>query len=395
MSLETRLFEEIIQPTGIAVKPSVTLLNDYCRRAKNLNRDTMFNNIMEKLNAYKNYVASPEDIKMLTKCLYLVEAICENKVIDLYDAFEEQLELLDNIRSTYSNNRKIVDLVGHIFKIYNPGVNEEGYSNINRRKISGEGENAEVTGNTGGNNPTLIDMGEEENNEGGNQDQNTGNTLDDIFGGNNSKGGNTNPSSGGNLLDFGMGNETSNNNSSNINSLFGNFNQGNPQPLNNNPQNNNIGGGLQLDFIQQSQPQMQSQSQPQSQPTENKKSFGFIKAKSKPIEMSRPNMPNISSNEPQTQPEKKGFKFIKSKPTEQPQFNNPGNDLNSVFASPVSADNIQINPQNMAPTVDLTKVKFEPKFDYDMVNQNISGGTKEQKEKDPFNFVDDMLKVKK
>ena len=117
ISLESRLLDEIIQPTGIAVKPSETLLNEYCRRAKNLNRDTMYHNIMDKITPFRQYAAYPDQMKVLIKCLYLIEAICENKVVDLFDAFEEQLQLFDEIRKTYPNNRKIQEITNHIIKL--------------------------------------------------------------------------------------------------------------------------------------------------------------------------------------------------------------------------------------------------------------------------------------
>ena len=114
-SLEEKLLEGIFQPTGISVKPSDTLLNDFCKRAKNLNREKIFNILMEKVEPFKEYPGNTEKTKLLTKCLYLIEHLVEHKVEELYDAFDERLELFEEIRSVFSNNTKETTEINHSY----------------------------------------------------------------------------------------------------------------------------------------------------------------------------------------------------------------------------------------------------------------------------------------
>ena len=180
-SLEEKLLEGIFQPTGISVKPSDTLLNDFCKRAKNLNREKIFNILMEKVEPFKEYPGNTEKTKLLTKCLYLIEHLVEHKVEELYDAFDERLELFEEIRSVFSNNRKIMEITAHILKMYNAEVSNEGYSQIQKKpQTSIIAKNVNLLdiddGNT--NNDVLP-------NEQGNTTQQTTNIdlLSDIFGG--------------------------------------------------------------------------------------------------------------------------------------------------------------------------------------------------------------------
>ena len=71
-ALEKKLIDDILQPTGIKVKPDEKLMVDFCRRAKNLDRTLIYSYIMEKVSPYKSYIGNNEKINTLIKCLYLI-----------------------------------------------------------------------------------------------------------------------------------------------------------------------------------------------------------------------------------------------------------------------------------------------------------------------------------
>jgi hypothetical protein len=59
------LIDDLLQPTGISVKPNETQLKELSRRAKNLDREIIFKLLMEKLNNYEN-MAEGNNLKILT-----------------------------------------------------------------------------------------------------------------------------------------------------------------------------------------------------------------------------------------------------------------------------------------------------------------------------------------
>lgn len=310
---------------------------------------------MLKLSPFKDYINFPEKVKMLTKCLYLIEAIAENKVDDLYEAFEEKIDFLMEIKLAYSNNRKINEIINHIIKIYNPSFTEDGYS-----AMQNKGNQSEVNQPS---NPSLLDIGD---NKESNQNTND-NLLGDIFGNTSN---NSNPVNNNNniLLDFGIGNNTSSNSNDFMNSISPN--------------------------IQNNYNNIQSQNQPQ---TSQKKGFNFIKNKAEKKNDNNQNNTNETSN--------KGFSFIKNQNTKISADNNENKglneDLNSIFGNinimpQMTTSGINQNLNQPLQNIDMTKIKSEPKFNYDLVYQNTQALKGEQDNKnDPFNFVDDMIKTKK
>ena len=134
-------------------------------------------------------------------------------------------------------------------------------------------------------------------------------------------------------------------------------------------------------------------------------------------------------NEP---PKKKGFDFIKAKSSSnnqqvhkndvnslfantQPQQQNPIDIFNQNQSSPLSSifspsNNTPMDKeatqQNSMPTIDLTKITStyqnnnnatsnpqQPIFNYDLVYQNTEVLKPKTNQNDPFNFVDEMIKI--
>ena len=327
---------------------------------------------MEKVEPYKEYKGNAEKTKLLTKCLYLIEYLVENRVEDLYDAFDERADLFEEIRKEFISNRKINEITAHILKMYNIEATTEGYSQMNNETENKQQQQSQVAQNVNlldiddGNNtnPDLLLQSEGEQNKTG-----TGiDLLSDIFGGSTNPSANLNQQGGVNLLE----------------------------------DNTNM--------VKQ----------------EEKKGFGFIKPKPQPQMISQPQQ--------DVAPKKKGFSFIKNKDTNTNINvnvninipNQPSNDLNSIFNPPTATqnnivnlvdnsnpmENIFTNQQaQQFPTIDLTKIEnaykdtykapeqkqisnSQPNFNYNLVYQNTNA-LKDKKANDPFGFVDDILKSKK
>ena len=319
---------------------------------------------------------------MLAKCLYVVEYLIEDKVDELYQAFEERQEMFEDIYKVYYNNKKIGEVVKHILKMFG----NENVSNINNNayNVNVDNRNNEYN-NQQQSNVNLLDIGDDDNanmnmyvnskpSEGNN---NTIDLLDGIFGG--------------------SGNNNTNNNNVTTNMGLNNVLEG----------NNNNG-------------------------TSQGKGFSFIKSKSSNVKTNNNNINIQQQNEP---PKKKGFDFIKAKSSSNQQqvYNN---DFNSLFSNntqsqqqnpidmfsqnnqttPLSSifntsnNNTPINNEttqpNAMPTIDLTKITTtynnnttsnpqQPSFNYDLVYQNTEVLKPKTNQNDPFNFVDEMIKPKK
>ena len=366
--LEQKLFEDILQPTGISIKPDLKLLRDFCQRAQRLDKVKIINLIMERIVRYEVYIGGEASIKMFLKCLYLVEFIVDNQVNELYDGFANQQELFENIKMTYSNNKKVIEVVNHILKMLN---NQNNESNVNNNQ-----------GNT-----NLLDIDEGNNNN--NQGNNNTNLLEDIFGGNsNNNNNNMNIGNNNNMNLFNYQNQSSNI-PFNIQSNKTLNNNNNQVPaINNQPQQPKN----QFSFIK-------NQQQNNQQTQHNQKTgFSFIKSSqnnNNPNPQTNNDLNNIFQNTPQTtnttNKPSGGFKFIKKQDNAlENVFNqqNKNENENNIF----QMENIDLTKQNQniqqqQPT--------QPTFNYQQVYENTEVFGVQKKSNDPFNFVDDLLKPKK
>lgn len=175
---EQKLLDDILQPTGISIRPSEHLLNEFYKRAKNLDRDKIFNGIVDKLMNYQSYITNQESVKILTKCLYLVDHLVQNKLEDIYEAFEERLDLFSNIKESYPTNKKINELCNSIITAFD----ETKIKSMNQQ------QKVIIPNNiTNNNNVLLLDILPEQDNNTNlfhQNDQpinNTNNIFEDIF----------------------------------------------------------------------------------------------------------------------------------------------------------------------------------------------------------------------
>ena len=408
-ALEKKLIDDILQPTGIKVKPDEKLMVDFCRRAKNLDRTLIYSYLMEKISPYKTFVGNTEKINTLIKCLYLISYIVDSKIEDLFEVFSDNQQIFIDIKSTLGNNKKISELTEQILEFLgvesNQGNEVNDYQNFESGKANDKIlQHNESNANQA--NTNLLDFGEQNNNNGNN---NTGNInlLDDIF-----------------------SNESNNNiilqQNNNSNDLFGGiFGSSNPNPVNNNQTNNNnfpmdIFGGNSQNQKQNNQNSFfdnntnnlntpniinnQNNNQTSAQP----KGFNFIK------KSDSSNINNGNENKPQA---KKGFSFIKQANNSNNNINANAmsqnklmnNDLNDIFNNNSQPSNKQQNLNNsnqLDNTVSMqstnniqenkipTLVAQKPEFNLNQVYQNTTSLQQGNKANDPFNFVDDLFKKK-
>lgn len=50
---EQKLIDDLIQPTGISLRPNETQLKEFAKRAKNLDREIIFRTLFEKISKYE------------------------------------------------------------------------------------------------------------------------------------------------------------------------------------------------------------------------------------------------------------------------------------------------------------------------------------------------------
>ena len=373
--LEQKLFEDILQPTGISVKPDLKLLRDFCQRAQRLDKEKIINLIMERIVKYEVYVGGEASIKMFLKCLYLVEFIIDNQVNELYDGFSNQNELFKNIKITYSNNKKVTDVINHILKmLYNQQNENSNQGNIQKG------------------NANLLDIEDGSNNNVNNNQGNT-NLLEDIF-----SGGSSNNTNNNNIVNnFNLPYQ---NNNVPFNIPTNNTNQ---MPIMSNQTQQQTQQSNQFGFIKSQQGNQNlfiNNQNPQNTQNTQKKGFSFIKNQQNtsniPSQQANNDLNNIFQNIPQNQTtnqtntNKTGFKFIKKQ----------DNALENVF----NTQNINTNTNNNTfENIDLTKQNQtpiqqqppQPIFNYQQVYENTEILNTKKKMNDPFNFVDDLLKPKK
>lgn len=131
---------------------------------------------------YQAYITNQESVKTLTKCLYLVDYLIQNKLEDIYEAFEERRELFTNIKASYPTNKKINDICNNIINAYEGSEPKSGYQQ-QKDIIQNDTNN-----NT--NNVLLLDIDfpEQNNNtdllnpvDQPNTNSNSNNLLEDIF----------------------------------------------------------------------------------------------------------------------------------------------------------------------------------------------------------------------
>ena len=210
-ALEKKLIDDILQPTGIKIKPDEKLMIDFCRRAKNLDRTLIYTYLMEKISPYKTYVGNNENTNMLIKCLYLISYIVDSKIPDLFEVFMDNQQIFEEIKATLGKNRRVTELVEQILQLLGVEVNQRNgndYQNFENNNINTNNQNEQPTSQVNNANLLDFDSGDKGNNNTGNID-----LLEDIFQGSGNNNNNTNTGN--------MNIQTNNNNNNNTNDLLG------------------------------------------------------------------------------------------------------------------------------------------------------------------------------
>ena len=174
-ALEKKLIDDILQPTGIKVKPDEKLMIDFCRRAKNLDRTLIYTYLMEKISPYKTYIGNNDKINTLIKCLYLISYIIDSKIQDLFEVFSDNQQIFIDMKSTFGNNRKISELTEQILQFLgvetNQGNTGNDYQNFENNNAN---DNNQQNNNVNNANTNLLDF------DSGDQNNNNGNTRNII-----------------------------------------------------------------------------------------------------------------------------------------------------------------------------------------------------------------------
>ena len=184
-ALEKKLIDDILQPTGIKIKPDEKLMVDFCRRAKNLDRTLIYSYLMEKISPYKSYLGNTDKMNMLIKCLYLISYILDSKIQDLFEVFSDNQQIFIDMKSTFGTNRKIIELTEQILQFLGVEVNHENddndYQNFenNNNNVNNQQENQISNNNV--NNVDLLDFDSGDKNNNGNNNTGNINLLEDIF----------------------------------------------------------------------------------------------------------------------------------------------------------------------------------------------------------------------
>ena len=138
-ALEKKLIDDILQPTGIKIKPDEKLMIDFCRRAKNLDRTLIYSYLMEKISPYKTYIGNNEKINTLIKCLYLISYIVDSKIQDLFEVFMDNQHMFEDIKATLGQNRRVSELTDQILQLLGVEINQRtgnDYQNFDNNNLN-------------------------------------------------------------------------------------------------------------------------------------------------------------------------------------------------------------------------------------------------------------------
>ena len=402
-ALEIKLIDDILQPTGIKVKPDEKSMVDFCRRAKNFDRQLIFNYITQKIAQLNSFVGNNEKTNCLIKCLYLISYLVDSKIPDLYDLFLKNKDMFTNIKSNFRQNKKICELIEQILHLLGDEGSQDNPSDDYQKFQSGE--QIKITEEPP-QNKNLLDLDNGEQNNNLNSSGNI-NLLEDIFMGDNNM--NKNDNIQPNIqLPINQVNNNQNNQNNLLDGIFGNNtnyqkqNNDNIFPLDifppqtQNPSNNNLS-------VKTNPNNQNIEKEIFTNKNVEKKGFNFIKSKDK-----EKNLILIESSQPQ----KKGFSFIKpnnnkNQANEQIPKENNNNflELNDIFSnvqnnnvssnnnSDIKFDNVfNLQPNNNDKKEIPVLIPQQPSFNYEQVYENTEHLRHEKKVNDPFNFVNDMLK---
>jgi hypothetical protein len=112
--METKLIDDILKPAGVTIKPSDSQLNDFIRRIKTLNKDVIGKILIERINNLATPTEDQNQVKQLMKALYVVECILQKKIEGYQSLLSDQSILLILIENSFSNNKKVCEIVNSI-----------------------------------------------------------------------------------------------------------------------------------------------------------------------------------------------------------------------------------------------------------------------------------------
>ena len=103
---EKIVIEDVLESSGISVKPTAKQLNEFAKKIKSLNHQLILKNLFERMN--KSVIEN--DFKMLAKLLYVIQSIIQDSSNTNYINFlKQQSRLFENIFN--KNINKIINTI--------------------------------------------------------------------------------------------------------------------------------------------------------------------------------------------------------------------------------------------------------------------------------------------
>ena len=91
---EKIVIEDVLESSGISLKPTAKQLNDFSKRIKSLNHQLILKNLFERMN--KSIIEN--DNKILAKLLYVIQSIIQDDSnVNYINFLKQQPKLFENI----------------------------------------------------------------------------------------------------------------------------------------------------------------------------------------------------------------------------------------------------------------------------------------------------------
>ncbi len=100
-------------------------MKDFIKRLKTLNKDIVTDILFEKMIHFIEK-GEDSDMKLLIKCLYMIEEILNNKIEGYDIIFNSRLDLFDNLSSC--DNKKVVELSTNVINFLSGNKNKSNKS---------------------------------------------------------------------------------------------------------------------------------------------------------------------------------------------------------------------------------------------------------------------------
>mmetsp|Transcript_6778 Transcript_6778/g.7030 ORF Transcript_6778/g.7030 Transcript_6778/m.7030 type:complete len:433 (-) Transcript_6778:58-1356(-) len=197
--IEEKLINDLTKPTGVSYNPSESQLKEIGKRSKNLNSNNLYELLLNKIYNFQN-VSDNNELKTICKSLYVINTLIkENQEVN--ELFQENISLFVEINSYFAvSNKKIFDISKSVLTVLDykeENQNQEYHSDheqgqeleqeeekpkkqFNFIKKKANANNTQSSSNTQGD---LIDFGDSNDDKNKNKQTELSSVkhIDDIF----------------------------------------------------------------------------------------------------------------------------------------------------------------------------------------------------------------------